>query len=120
VWRAFAEFAGIVKPPKEVPQEVLDEAWNSCAKPFQLMTERRKCVDRKLIEQGYPQWFNTIEEPETEEEAPVATIELEDLLDDILVGQYFGFILMGIPALFMFLEYKNYRQRKRAKKFFGG
>lgn len=41
-------------------------------------------------------------------------------LDDILVGKYFGYVLMGIPALFLLLELKNYKQRKKAKKLFGG
>ena len=36
-------------------------------------------------------------------------------LDEVLVGKYFGYALMAIPALFFLLELKNWKKRKRAR-----
>ena len=40
---------------------------------------------------------------------------LMDIMDEVLVGKYFSYVLMSIPALFLLLELKNWKTRKRAK-----
>jgi len=127
VWRAFMS---LFQPPEyhyettevsgEVPQEILDEAWEHCETIWGLAGSPaaiKPCIEERLAQQGYE--AVDVKKVSGTGDQPGVDV-LMDIMDDVFVGQYFPFVLMGIPVLFLLLEYKNYRRRKKAKKFFGG
>ena len=44
--------------------------------------------------------------------------QILDLLEEIFSGQFSGYIMLGIPVLFVLLEARNYQKSRKAKRMF--
>jgi len=96
----------ILNPDDPVPEELMIQIEAECTEETGKSegdNEWGACVIRKVKEAGYTVNENTM---------------IEDLLEKVFVD-YAPLVIMGIPLVFVLLEAKNMKQRKKAKKLIG-
>ena len=122
VWNDFgANFAAILSgKPREVidyyvdiPDDVLDEVIVYCEAKTSNVNDRGDCILARITELGYEiEDYDPVKHGD--KKLNLGADVLENLLKKFFVD-YMPYVVMGIPALFLLLELKNWKTRKRAK-----